>query len=390
MQHFQQSPTDPDFVQNPYSFYSKLQKSGSIVYWDDYDSACATTYPAVSEILRHRGMGRQIPTELIAEHPAHQTAFWDVEDHSMLELDGPRHARLRGLVLRAFTSRRIKELTPDIQSLSHQLIDQIDTPQFDLIATFAERLPIIIIARLLGVPEHHAPDLLNWSHAMVGMYQAKRTMADELAAAKAAQDFSAFMTEYISFRRNRPKDDLITHLIAAEEDGEKLSTPELITTCILLLNAGHEATVHSLGNAVKTLLETETKLDDHPIDTLVEETIRFDPPLHMFTRWVYDDIEIDGHLLKKNTQVACLLAAANRDPQHWDQPDTFIPDRPIKTNTSFGGGAHFCIGAPLARLELKIALPILFERLPDLHIETPPSYSNNYHFHGLSELILRR
>ena len=163
----------------------------------------------------------------------------------------------------------------------------------------------------------------------------------------------------------------------------------MITTCILLLNAGHEATVHSMGNAVKTLLETGTNrtcLGPDGIDRTVEECLRFDPPLHMFTRYAYEEVTVSGHTFRRGDQVALLLGAANRDPAIWPDPNRFDPERAIVTNAAFGGGLHFCVGAPLARLELKIALPVLFERLPELALGEPPRYADVYHFHGLGAL----
>lgn len=309
----------------------------------------------------------------------------------MLELEPPRHTRLRGLVLRAFTSRRIAALQPEIAALAHSLIDRFEAGPFDLLQAFAQPLPVIIIARLLGVPEAMAPELLRWSNAMVGMYQARRTPAMESAAIAATECFVIFLTSYITERRARPADDLITHLIAAEEAGERLSTEELISTCILLLNAGHEATVHTIGNGVKALIETRTHLSalaPDAIDNTVEEILRFDQALHMFTRWVYADAEVMGHHFKRGDQIGLLLAAANRDSGTWDNPAEFCPSRPAKPHTSFGAGLHFCVGAPLARLELKTALPILFQRCPKITLIDTPHYADIYHFHGLESLLV--
>lgn len=307
----------------------------------------------------------------------------------MLELEPPRHTRLRNLVLRAFTSRRIAGLAPDIAALATELAKACQAEEFDLLTTFAQPLPVRIIARLLGVPEDMAPDLLAWSNAMVGMYMAGRTRAMEDKAVAATEAFVAFLRAYVEERRARPADDLITQLIAAEMEGEKLSTDELIATCILLLNAGHEATVHTIGNGVKTLLETGTPLTalaPETVDSTVEEILRFDPALHMFTRHAYDDVEVMGHTFHRGDQVGLLLAAANRDPGMWDQPHRFLPSRPVKPHASFGAGLHFCVGAPLARLELQIALPILFQNHPNLALAEPPAYADVYHFHGLSAL----
>ncbi|WP_108482153.1 cytochrome P450 [Oceaniglobus ichthyenteri] len=388
MKTLHQSPTDPAFVQNPYGFYDTARAGGDLFHWAEYGMACATSYKAVSAVLRDRRLGREVPGEHATPPAPHTTDFYGVEAHSMLELERPRHTRLRGLVLRAFTSRRIAALAPEIEALCHSLIDGFD-PEFDLLTAYGQNVPVIVIARLLGVPDSLAPQLLAWSNAMVGMYQAGRTHAMEVAANAAARDFSAFLRGYVEQRRTTPADDLITHLIAAEEDGEKLSTDELITTCILLLNAGHEATVHTLGNGVKTILEHNVPREFLTPDTItatVEEIIRFDPPLHMFTRWVYEDCTVAGHSFKRGDQIACLLGAANRDPVAYDAPNTFDPTRNGPANTSFGAGPHFCVGAPLARLELQIALRVLFERHPGIALAQRPVFNDIYHFHGLRSL----
>ncbi len=389
MKHISQSPTDPAFVQNPYPFYDRIRHLGDLVFWDDYNMVCAGGYDAVNAILRDRRLGREMPADLQAPIPERLAPFYAIEAHSMLELDPPRHTRLRSLVLRAFTSRRIKELAPEIEALCHQLIDAFPTGGVDLLPAYAQKIPVIIIARLLGVPEAMADQLLAWSNAMVGMYQAGRTIADEDAAARASTEFGDFMRGYVEKRRASPADDLITHLIAAEEGGEKLSTDELITTCILLLNAGHEATVHTMGNGIKTLLETKTPVTTLAPDTVeatVEEILRFTPPLHIFMRIATEDLELLGHDIKRGQTIGCLLASANRDPFAYDASDQFIPNRPLKANTSFGGGLHFCVGAPLARLEMQIALPVLFSRCPDLCLAEGPQFANLYHFHGLEAL----
>jgi cytochrome P450 len=389
MMHLDQSPKDPAFVQNPYPFYDRARAFGPFFFWNDYNMVCTGSAMVTNAIFRDRRFGREVPPEIAQPIPAHLAPFYEVEAHSMLELEPPRHTRLRGLVLRAFTSRRIAALAPEITQLTHDLIDRLPKGEFDLLTHFGQPLPVTIIARLLGVPEEMGPDLLRWSNAMVGMYQAGRTAAMEQAAVQASTDFVAFMRGYVEERRAKPADDLITSLIAAESEGERLSTDELITTCILLLNAGHEATVHSIGNGVKTLLETGHGAADLTLDRVdgtVEEILRYDPPLHMFTRWAYETVEIAGHTFQRGDQVALLLGAANRDPAQWDRPNQFIPDRPLKVHTSFGGGLHFCVGAPLARLELQIALPILYQRLPGLHLAAPPEYNDVYHFHGLKGL----
>lgn len=387
-----QSPTDPDFVQDPYPFYERARALGQLVYWQDYGMPAAVSYEAVSTVLRDRRFGREVPPELAPPVPNHQATFWSIESHSLLGAEPPRHTRLRSLVLRAFTTRRIAASAPEIAALCNQLIDAFPPGEFDLLSAYCTPIPVTMIARLLGVPEAMAPRLLTWSNAMVGMYQARRTLDMEIAAAQAAQDFSDFLRNYVARRRARPADDLITHLIAAEQDGARLSIDELVATCILLLNAGHEATVHALGNGVKTLCqhpESATNTAEDRIDETVEEVLRFDPPLHMFNRYAYENIELFGHFFKRGDQVSCLLAAANRDPAVFADPAVFDPTTRSKSQLAFGNGIHFCVGAPLARLELRIALQTLFARHPDLRVAQSPQYANLFHFRGLKSLIVR-
>ena len=389
MKTLNQSPLDPVFVQNPFPFYEMARTAGPFFYWANYGMACTGNAAAAAAIYRDRRFGREVPAELAPVIPDHLAPFYAVEAHSMLELEPPRHTRLRSLVLRAFTSRRIAALEPEIATLTHQLIDAFPTGRFDLLQHFGQKLPVIIIARLLGVPEDMSDDLLRWSNAMVGMYMAGCDRDREDRAIAATEAFVEFMRSYVRARRQDPRDDLITSLIAAESAGEKLTTDELITTCILLLNAGHEATVHTIGNGVKTLLETGTAgaLATDPA-ACVEEILRFDPALHMFTRWVYEEVEVMGQTFRRGDQVAILMAACNRDPGVWDDPGRFIPTRSVKPHVSFGAGIHFCVGAPLARLELQTALPILFNRLPTLRLAEAPLYGDVYHFHGLKSLMV--
>jgi len=386
-----QSPTDPAFVQNPYPFYAAARAQGPLFFWDEYGMACTTTFEATGALLRDRRFGRA-PLVLL-QPPPHLAPFHAVEQHSLLQLEPPAHTRLRKLVLRAFTSRRVAALAPEIEALCHGLIDGFPDSPFDLLPAFATPLPVTVIARLLGVPEAMAPDLLRWSNRMVAMYQARRSRAIEEAAAAAAAEFAAFLTGYIAERRKRPANDLITQLIAAEEAGDALSTDELISICILLLNAGHEATVHTIGNAVKALIEAAAPAEacrEPRVERTVEEVMRFDPPLHMFTRVAYEDMTVFGHRFRRGDEVACLLAAAAHDPAQASAPDRLDLARPAPSHLSLGAGLHFCVGAPLARLELRIALRCLFERCPTLRIVEAPRYADLYHFHGLEALIVAR
>ena len=393
MQRLSQSPLDPAFVQDPYAFYDRARAAGPVVFWEDYGMPAAFDAATVQALLRDRRLGREKPAHLRAPIPDHLADWWAVEQASMLDMEPPRHTRLRGLVLRAFTSRRIAHLGPEIAAVTQELLQALPDGPVDLIPAFCTALPVRIIARLLSVPEEMAPDLLRWSNAMVAMYQAGRTRAVEEAANSAARDFTAFLTDYIDRRRTAPRDDLITELIAAEEAGDKLTTPELIGTCILLLNAGHEATVHSLGNAVKALLEHDTPrraLAPEHIAATVEEALRYDPPLHIFTRFAYEDIDLGEITLRKDREIALVLGAAGRDPARHEAPHRFDPFRPAQPHAAFGGGVHFCVGAPLARLEMQIALPALFAHLPRMRLADTPRYAMSYHFHKLDRLPITR
>ena len=388
MQSFRQSPHDPAFIANPYAFYDRARASGPLFLWEDYSLPSAASHEVVQALFRDRRFGREWPEGMAPETPPHLAPFYAVEAHSMLELEPPRHTRLRGLVLRAFTSRRINALDPEIAALSQELVAAMPDGPHDLLDSFARPLPVTIIARLLGVPESEGPNLLAWSNAMVAMYQARRSPEIEAAAVKATEDFVYFLKDYITARRRKPADDLITHLIAAEEHGEKLSSDELISTCILLLNAGHEATVHTIGNGTALLLQHGVIPTPENTEGVVEEILRHDPPLHIFSRIALEEVEVYGHRFAKGDRVQLLLGAANRDPAVWPDPHHFDPTRPIRTHSAFGGGLHFCIGAPLARLELQIALPILFAAKPNLRLAEPVEFLDAYHFHGLTKLTV--
>lgn len=383
MKNFNQSPLEQSFIQDPYPAYEIARKLGDFVWWEDYNMAAAVSYQAVRMILSNRNLGVQplAPPQC----PEHLTEWQANETDSMLALEPPRHKRLRGLVLRAFTAKTVAATADDIKATCHQLIDKFPSKPFDILNYFARPLPVQIIAKLLGVPAEKCDDLLRWSNAMVAMYQSKRSHKIELAANKATIDFTEFLESYISHRRKKPRTDLLSDLIAAEEAGEKLTGTELISTCILLLNAGHEATVHTLGNALNTLLPTSYR---SITSDLIEEVLRYDPPLHVFTRFAYEDINCFGFNIEKGQEVACVLASANRDPKFLEKPNKFDPLRKPSQHQSFGAGIHFCVGAPLARLEIKLGLETLFERLPNLKISSPANYGDTYHFHGLKSLML--
>lgn len=397
---FRQSPLDPSFVQDPYPAYDRMRALGPAAYWEDYGLWCLSGFDDVNAVLRDRRFGRDVlhvatRAELgWPEIPEHVKPFYDLEAHSLLEREPPAHTRLRTLVNRAFVSRAVERLRPRVERLANDLIDGFEAQgTVDLLEAFCTPIPVVVIADLLGVPSAMADRLLDWSHRMVAMYQFNRTRATEDDAVAATTAFVDFMRGYVDARRRDPRDDLISTLIAAEEAGDRLSTDELVTTCILLLNAGHEATVHAFGNGIKALLEhgsDPAAIFSTPAATAnaVEEMLRFDAPLHLFTRYALEDVEVAGVRLALGDRIGLLLGAANRDPQRFVDPHRFDPGRGDVAHTSFGAGIHFCVGAPLARLELQVALPVLFRRLPGLRLAETPVYADRYHFHGLERLVV--
>lgn len=390
MKHVSQPLTDPQFVQNPYGFYDAARAHGPVVFWTEYGLTALMGYAEVTAALRDRRMGRVPPDGLPGFSPD-MSDFARAEAFSLLNLEGDRHARLRSHVLRAFTSRRVAALAPEIKALCESLIDAFPKEtSFDLVAAYAARVPVIVIARLLGVPETACAQLLSWSHAMVAMYRPSVSAEDARAANDASREFSDWLGRVMDTKRSNGKDDLLSALLDAETQGA-LTRDECLATVILLLNAGHEATVHSLGNAVVRLLSeghADSLTAPQQIAATVEECLRIDPPLHVFARYVLEPLEIGGHAFEPGDEVLCMLGAANRDPSAFDAPDRFRPGRTGPTLTSFGAGVQFCLGAPLARLELQIALQVLFERCPDLNLSMPAELADIYHFHGHARLMV--
>lgn len=394
-------PRDPRFFQNPYAFYDQLHAGDPTFFWDQYGHWCFAGFKDVSALLRDKRFGREIlhvatREELgMPEPKAHTAAFDLTEKHSLLNLEPPAHTRLRTLVNRAFVSRHVEQLRPRIVKLANEMIDRFEGEEsVDLIKAFAAPIPAVIIAEMIGLPAESASDLLAWSNRMVAMYMFGVSHATELDANQASQDFMDFVGEAIRERRSQPREDLLSHMLTSDRGGDVLSDEEVMSTAILLLNAGHEATVHTTGNGVKSILESgidPVTLFATPEQTeaTAEECLRFDAPLHMFTRYALSDLDYNGISLRKGDVVGLMLGAANRDPLRFANANSFDPFRTDGANVSFGAGIHFCIGAPLARIELQVAFSELFKRLPRLRLAEAPRYNNVYHFHGLERLMVR-
>jgi unspecific monooxygenase len=391
---------NPAFYGDPNGVYAVLHQHCPTFYWEEQRQWFFTGYDHVNALLRDRRFGRQIlhvasREELgLPEPEAHLAHFDLAERHSLLEIEPPEHTRLRTMVNRAFVSRHIEKLRPEIAELAERLIDGFEKDgQTELLSSFADIIPVTMIARMIGIPDEMGPQLLRWSHDYVGMYMFKRSKEDEYAADQAAKEFADYVKTLIAERRNDPREDLLTHMIHTEHKGQYLTDDELVSTTIVLLNAGHEATVHQIGNSMRVILEgglpvADLFRDEAVTERTVEETLRICAPVHIFQRWALEDVEIDGVALKRGDKVSLILAAANLDPKKFTDPLVFRPDRQEAANLSFGAGIHFCIGAPLARLELNTVLPILFRRLPGMRISETPQVKDVYHFHGLERLDL--
>ncbi len=389
-------PRSPDFYQNPYKLYAEHSEQ-SLFYWKQYGMWCASSFELVNALFRDKRFGRRLPpalepTSSKTSHPTHLAAFRLTETYSLLNLEAPEHTRLRSLVNHAFINRQIETLRPEIEAFAMERINSFrDDGQTDLLANYSMPIPATIIARMLGVADSNVQNLLDWSHAMVKVYTMTQTHEEELAANQAAIEFTDFLHDLIEERRLHPQSDLLSHLIEAEINGESLSNEELISTAILLLNAGHEATVHQAGNAIKCILESgldPATLFSTPTQTraTIIEAMRFDAPLHLFTRYALEDVSIEGLELKAGEEIALLIGAANRDPNRFKDANTFKPFREDGGHISLGAGIHYCIGAILARLELEISIPLIFKELPRLKLASKPNYKDAFHFRGLEKL----
>lgn len=391
-------PHAAEFVRDPYAFYQHWRHDWPVFHWEDLGLLCFPRHAEVAALLRDRRFGRQILHIATREElgwanpPDHLTPFHQFEQHSLLELEPPVHTRLRNFINPSFLPRKIEHLRPRIEELAHDLIDGFEADgETDLLAAFATPVPIGVISGFLGVPEAMGPQLLDWSHDMVAIYQARRNREIEDRAVAATVAFSDYVRELLAARRKQPGNDVLSELLAARDDnGGALSDDEMVTTAILLLTAGHEATVNAISNGVHALI-TQATVDDFLMEptTCIEEMLRFDPPLHMFRRYVLEDLEFAGVTLQKGDQVGLLLGSANRDSAKFPEAETFQPRRQPNQHLSFGGGLHFCVGAPLARLELKTALGVLFKRLPKLRLAGPVTFRDTWHFRALESLPVR-
>ena len=318
--------------------------------------------------------------------------FWKSEQFSLLNLEGELHKELRGLVAKAFLPRSVQKLLPFMEEKSMELLGEKNESNFDLLKDYAQPYSISIIGELLGVPTSDHAKFLDWSHKIVKMYDFKVTDIDAVNAENAAKDFFDYAQDLLDRRRVNPEDDMITRLSQVSENDVRLTDHQIICTIILLLNAGHEATVNTLGNGFYGLLSNQKTYEQvikesSTMTDVVEELIRWDSPLQFFQRYVLEDTEIENYKIPKGSKVAILLGSANRDPEVFDKPSELNFNRENKDHSSWGGGIHFCIGAHLARLELEVSFKHLLKQ--NLSLEMEPERTGAFGIRGYENLMVR-
>ena len=370
--------TEPAFVSDPYPVFARLRKESPLLWHEPTGQWLTLTHAVTNAVLRDRRMGRLWHDKQPADR---FEPFNRLHRNQMMENEPPDHTRLRSLVAKAFARGHIERLRPRVQQIADGLLDRVEAGSgfdgFDLIADYAEPLPVLVIAELLGVPESDHHMLRPWSGAIVKMYEYGRGPEVEPAAIDASRDFDAYMRDLARTRRAEPRDDLVSHLAAAEDGGNRLSADEVVASAILLLNAGHEASVNAFGNGMVALLHHPDQLarlcDDESLGpAAIEEMIRYDAPLQLFERTAREEVELGGVRVPAGGKVAALLGAANRDPAAFEDPDRLDITRSPNPHIGFGAGVHHCLGAPLARMELQISLPTLLRRVPELRLAGDP------------------
>jgi cytochrome P450 len=392
------SPSDPGFVADPYPAYAALRAAGRVLLDERSDHWLVPHHADVSALLRDRRFGRtylHVATHAEMgrpEEPAYLEPFWYLIRNGMLDREPPDHTRLRRLVAKAFTPRTVERMRGRVQAVVDGLVDRIaEAGGGDLVADLAGPLSVTVIADLLGIPEPDRPLLRPWSAQICGMYEVNPSEEAGRVASRAATEFSAYLRALARERRARPADDLVTALTQVVDGGDQLTEDELIGTCVLLLNAGHEATVNATGIGWWQLFRHPDQLarlraDGSLLPTAVDEVLRFDTPLQMFERWVLEDVELFGVRVPKGAELGLLFGSANRDPAVFDAPDRLDLGRDPNPHLSFGAGTHYCIGAPLGRLELELSFGTLLRRLPRMVPAEDPRWKPTYVLRGLEAL----
>ena len=388
--------SDPAFVENPYPALKELRQAGKPVWHEETGMFLAARYNDANAVLRTKTLGRIFTPK---EPESQWNEFNWLHSDSLLDSEPPKHTRLRSLVGKAFSRSRIEGLRPEVERIANLLLDEAENKlaksgKFDLIADYAEPLPVKVIAALLGFPDEDEHLLRPWSQSIVKMYEVNPSLEAQAEAQQAAHEFAEYVRDLMTKRKAQPGEDLISELATVEEAGEKLNAQELIATCVLLLNAGHEASVNGFGNGMVATFERPEQLDmlrKNPrgvADSAIEEFLRFDAPLHLFERTATADTEIGGVMVKTGQKIASLLGSANRDETVFDRADELDLTREQNPHIGFGAGIHFCLGAPLSRIEMSASLPLLFERFPDLSLAEEPKRRPTFVLRGYESVFV--
>ena len=384
---------DPEFIADPYPGLAELRIHGKPVWSEELGVFLAATHKDANQVLRTRSLGRIFQ----AKQPEDQwNTFNYLHADSILDSEPPKHTRLRSLVTKAFNPKKIDSLRPTVAAIVDSLLDDLEDAfsrgDADLIHHFAEPLPVKVIASLLGFPPEDEHLLRPWSQAIVKMYEVSPSENDQAEAKKAADEFATYVERLMLERKENPGTDLVSDLAQVEDGGDRLSTTELIATCVLLLNAGHEASVNGLGNGMVQALKRPDQMallraNPHEVTpTAIEEFLRFDSPLHLFERTATSDTEVGGVTVKEGQKIAALIGSANRDETVFENSDQMDLTRDPNPHIGFGAGIHFCIGAPLARMEMSVALPKLMERFPGLDLAGEPISRGTFVLRGWADV----
>ncbi|MEE8464319.1 MAG: cytochrome P450 [Gammaproteobacteria bacterium] len=398
-------PYEQGFAANPYPAYARLREKNPIFHSEEFGLTFFTRYRDIANLLADKRLGRTMSHVMSPEEKGekHRQENWQAMPAysrfvrvNLLETEGPDHVRLRRLLAKAINARLIGGLRGRIELLVDELLEGVaEHKEMDFIADLAVPLPVHVIAEMLGWPAEERYRLRPWSADIVRLYERDHSEEDVLRAEAATQEFAGMLSELADRRRSDPEDDLISAFALLESDGDTLSADELIASCMLLLNAGHEAVVNSAGNGLLALLrhpEQRQRLQRDPsmIKTAIEEMLRYDSPLQFFHRFALADMEYGGFEFRKGDTLGLLYGSANRDPDEFEHADTFDIARDPNHHLAFGLGPHFCLGSPLARLELEILFNKLLQRFPDIQLlDERPRYRTGLVFRGLMQLRVR-